>query len=254
MKKYGFIVLIYLILFSYPILSKDKDFTPIPDNSKQMIIVIVASQDSSKAFLVKYERSNLNSEWRIVGDRFDVIVGKHGLAWGNGLHSIPIKGVIKKEGDYKSPEGVFSLSSVFGFANLENIKNLKMPYIHVSKMLECVDDKNSKYYNNIIERNLADSVDWNSSEKMIRYKTWYELGVVVNHNTNPIKYGNGSCIFLHYWEDENDITSGCTAMDKDEMHKIVYWLDSSSNPVLVQLSSIHYEKYKSIWNLPEILN
>jgi len=253
MKKFGFIILIYLILFSNSVISKNTNLNPIPDSSKQMIVVIVSHQDSSNAILIKYERSNSNNKWHKVGNRFEVIVAKRGLAWGNGLHSIDYKEAIKIEGDYKSPEGVFELSKVFGFSNIADIQNLKMPYIHISKMLECVDDKSSKYYNKLIERDIVDSVDWNSSEVMIKYKTWYEFGVVVNHNTNPIKKGNGSCIFLHYWEDENDITSGCTAMEPDKMREIIYWLDRASNPVLVQLSRLHYEKYKSIWKLPEIL-
>lgn len=255
MKKNRFIILIYLsiLIISNPIISKNKDLSPIPVNSKQMIVVIASTQDSSKAFLVKYERSTPNSKWEVVANRFDVIVGRRGLAWGNGLHSIENLENTKIEGDKKSPEGVFGLSSVFGFANIENVKKLNMPYIHISEMLECIDDKNSKYYNKIIDRDMVDSVDWNTSEKMIKYKTWYDFGVVVDHNTNPVEEGCGSCIFLHYAKDEDDITRGCTAMDPEEMRKIVDWLNRDSNPVLVQLTRQHYDKYKTIWNLPEII-
>jgi len=253
MKKYGFSILACLMLFPLSLISNNTKISPIQNNSKQMVLVVASHQDSSEAFLSTYERNDSKSEWHKVKNEFNVIVAKRGLAWGNGLHTISNEEVSKHEGDFKSPEGVFELSKVFGFLDVEDAKNIKMPYVHISKMLECIDDESSKYYNNLIERDLVDSVDWNSSEEMIKYKTWYDFGVVINHNTNPIIKGSGSCIFLHYWEDENDSTIGCTAMEPEKMRDIIYWLDSISNPVLVQLSRVHYEKYKSIWNLPEII-
>ena len=252
MKKYSFIILSSLLFFGNVTISKANILTPIPDNSKQIIVVIASSQDSSKAFLYKFKRDSSNNNWVKVGNQFEVIIGRRGLAWGNGLHSVNST-TNKKEGDYKSPEGIFELSKIFGFSKSNEVTNLKMPYVHISEMLECIDDKKSKHYNKIIERDKVDSVDWTTSEKMIKYKNLYDFGVIVNHNTNPVKEGSGSCIFLHYWKDTNDITSGCTAMEPKEMRNIIYWLDIDSNPILVQLSKVHYNKYKSLWNLPEIL-
>ena len=152
---------------------------------------------------------------------------------------------IKKEGDGRSPAGVFNLSSVFGYKPINEMKKLKMPYIHISDMTECIDDPNSKYYNEIVSRDeiqTEDSVDWRSSEKMREAGIYYELGVVVEQNSDPIVKGDGSCIFLHNWKEPNETMSGCTAMSPTNMVEIVNWLDADKNPIIVQLTKQWYDK------------
>ncbi len=181
-----------------------------------------------------------------------VVVGKNGLGWGSGLHpsndsEIPAK----REGDGKSPAGIFKLSAVFGFESPEKMRDLKMPYLHVSDALECVDDAGSRYYNQMIYRDKADSVDWHSSEKMRKIGAKYVLGVLVDHN-DAATPGAGSCIFLHIWGGAEDPTIGCTAMPSESIKAIVNWLDADKQPVLVQLTNALYQQFKAPWHLPEI--
>jgi D-alanyl-D-alanine dipeptidase len=79
----------------------------------------------------------------------------------------------------------------------------------------------------------------------------YELGVIVDHNACSVRAG-GSCIFIHLWRGPESPTSGCTAMDSTGIHDMVYWLDKSKNPVLVQLTKQLYVDLKRKWKLPEI--
>ncbi len=137
------------------------------------------------------------------------------------------------------------------------MSHLKIPYIHITEMVECIDDANSKYYNQIISRDEIleeDSVDWQSSEKMRFADIYYELGVVVDHNSDPIESGGGSCIFLHNWIDENETMAGCTAMDPAFMQEIINWLDESKNPILVQLTNQLYNELQDEWKLPELIS
>ena len=46
--------------------------------------------------------------------------------------------------------------------------------------------------------------------------------------------------------------AGCTAMDPDKMKEIVYWLDETKNPVLVQLTKQLYLELMRKWGLPEL--
>jgi D-alanyl-D-alanine dipeptidase len=232
---------------------EDSSANPIPANSQQMIVVITQSFDSAAASLYLYQKNGIESEWQLYAERIPAIVGKNGLGWGLGLHMIPQNsGPAKQEGDGKSPAGIFSMSSVFGFTPAEQMTALKMPYQHIRELIECVDDPNSVYYNTIIHRDQARQVDWNSSERMWRAQLWYDLGVVVDHNKNPAKKNAGSCIFLHYWANPQDSTSGCTAMSRSDMKNIVNWLDQDKHPILVQLPREMYDNYMKIWELPEI--
>jgi L,D-peptidoglycan transpeptidase YkuD (ErfK/YbiS/YcfS/YnhG family) len=119
--------------------------------------------------------------------------------------------------------------------------------------MECIDDVNSKYYNRIVSRKEiedSDEVDWHSSEKMRNAGIYYELGVVVDHNSNNIVSGAGSCIFLHNWADPDETMSGCTGMAPENMKEIVYRLDESKSPVLVQLTKEIYHDVINEWDLP----
>jgi L,D-peptidoglycan transpeptidase YkuD (ErfK/YbiS/YcfS/YnhG family) len=227
--------------------------SPIPSNSDQLIVVITGSFDTQDAHLFRFQREDSFHPWINVTEAIPAIVGRNGLGWGIGLqHPDSTLTPLKKEGDGKSPAGVFTLSAVFGYAPVENMDGLKMPYIHIVEMLECVDDVNSLYYNSMVMRTAVDSVDWESSERMWRGKIWYEQGVVVDHNMNPAQPGCGSCIFLHNWAGPDDTTSGCTAMDPAELRKIIFWLDSSKNPLLVQLPKTVYARLQQPWNLPSL--
>ena len=64
-----------------------------------------------------------------------------------------------------------------------------MPYIHITEFVECIDDDNSEYYNQIVSRDSiekVDQADWNSSEKMNDAGIYYDLGVVVDYNADPV--------------------------------------------------------------------
>lgn len=77
---------------------------------------------------------------------------------------------------------------------------------------------------------------WASVERMKRRDHLYELGLIVKHNTEPAVAGKGSAIFLHLWRSPGAPTLGCTAMDKQELIRLLTWLDPAKHPLLVQAS------------------
>jgi L,D-peptidoglycan transpeptidase YkuD (ErfK/YbiS/YcfS/YnhG family) len=111
---------------------------------------------------------------------------------------------------------------------------LKMPFVQVDTNFYCVDDAASSYYNTLIKQDTAKH-NFNSFEYMKRNDDLYEYGVWILYNSDPVTAGNGSCIFLHIWRNENSGTAGCTAMAKENMLKLIHWLNKKRNPVLLQI-------------------
>jgi D-alanyl-D-alanine dipeptidase len=223
--------------------------------SRQLVVVTTESWNAVDGELRRYERKKTDQTWKAVGEMIPVVVGRNGMAWGEGLHgAVPISGKdsypVKKEGDGCSPAGIFSLSSAFGYAPREQAGNLKLPYTQAVKTLECVDDSQSTQYNKVIDRNSVNNPDWKSSEQMLRDDDQYRLGVIVDYNPKG-QAGCGSCIFMHIWEGPGKGTAGCTAMAADSMEEVLRWLDAEKRPALAQLPRDEFERYRKLWRLPE---
>lgn len=241
-----------VLLFSSCNNKQQTDESVIPPKTTQLILVVTDSDSAFNGKLRRFERASINAPWQSVDSEMAIVVGKNGLGWGVGLHpKNTVEGLPnKKEGDGKSPAGIFKLSAVFGFPPAEEMVFLNFPYLHVNEALECVDDANSRFYNQVVENTAVDSIDWQSSEKMIKVDPQYRLGVTVDHNFPNPQPGGGSCIFLHIWKNNETPTIGCTAMAATDMETIAKWLDESKHPVLVQLTADLYQQFKTEWQLP----
>lgn len=216
--------------------------------SRQVLLVTSASWDATTGQLQLFERESLAKPWTAVGKPIPVSLGRTGMAWGIGLHTAPRSAAPdKREGDGKAPAGIFGISSAFGYAG--NGATQAFPYITIASGLECVDDPLSSSYNTILDAS-AHPKDWNSSETMLRPDGLYAAGAVVDHNSDPVSAGKGSCIFLHIWRGPDKPTAGCTAMEEGALRSLLSRLDSGRKPLLVQLPRAEYQKLKKEWGLP----
>jgi hypothetical protein len=229
--------------------------------STQIIVVTTSDWNMVDGRLRRYERGTEHEEWHPVGEPISIVIGRNGLAWGIGI--VPTDDVqvrsaadpVKREGDGKSPAGVFALGTAFGYAS-EPLRGLKMPYLNLTPSIECVDDSGSKHYNRIVDRSVL-APDWNSSEHMRNAGEAYRWGVVVDHNgtvagdTNPPEPGSGSCVFLHIWH-RHQGTAGCTAMSQTDLETLLTWLDPARQPLLIQLPTPTYERLIDRWMLPKL--
>ena len=206
----------------------------------QLIVVTTPDWNATAGTLQRYDKHLFH--WRAVGQPIEVVIGRSGLAWGRGLHP-PMIGPQKREGDGKSPAGVFAIGTAFGFAPSAQFK---LPYLPLRETTECVDDTASAFYNQIVER--AAASDWKSSEKM-RAVPQYQWGAFVSHNT-PAHAGSGSCIFLHIWSGPQSTTTGCTAMREADLLTLLHWIDPKQSPRIVQLPRAEYERLRKEWRLP----
>ncbi len=187
--------------------------------SRQAIVVVTENWAATTGTLQRYERGSVQEPWRKVGEAVPVVIGRKGLAPAGQ----------KREGDGRSPAGVYPLGTAFGFAA---DADLHIPYRQLRDTTECVDDSDSFYYNQIVDRDMIPRIDWSSSERM-RAIDQYRWGVVVDYNT-PAQPRRGSCVFLHIWSGPGSTTTGCTAMPQEDLQTLLRWLDPTANPQLVQ--------------------
>ena len=216
----------------------------------QAVVVLTEGWEATSATLQRYERAAPDSEWRAVGEAVPAMVGRTGLAWGQGLHGEPGDGPVKREGDGKAPAGIFRLESAFGYAAADSVPWIQLPYAGTDASVECVDDPRSRSYNRLVDRDTIPEPDWASHEEMRRQDGIYRLGVWVDHNAAPAVPGGGSCIFLHIWRAPGVPTVGCTAMADADLEALLSWLDPRRRPVLVQAPRAGYERLRTALALP----
>jgi len=226
---------------------------PLPPSCQQLVVVVTPTWESCKGTLYRFDYSARFAGWYQNGQSCPIILGRHGMGWGRGLHQISSDTEpIKTEGDGRSPAGVFQLGSAFGFPPANNMRHLRLPYIRITNQLECVDDPESRYYTRLLERNQVDSIDWQSAENLSQASRAYYLGVVIEHNTVMTQKNAGSCVFLHCWTAPDDATPGCTTLERKDMEILVNWLNAAAEPVLVQLPLSVYRTYQKAWKLPDL--
>ena len=110
----------------------------LPMQPGQMILVVTKDWQAVDGRLQRFEF--VGRAWQPVGPSIRIVVGRHGMAWGRGEHPMPQPGPQKKEGDGKSPAGVFDLRYAFGYEPPDKVPGIKLPYVQCTRGLECVDD------------------------------------------------------------------------------------------------------------------
>jgi uncharacterized protein YijF (DUF1287 family) len=217
---------------------------PISASTRQLVLVVGDGWNDFHGQAQRFERDSVGGEWRAVGDAVKIVLGHAGMAWGRGLHGegAPAKsdGPHKREGDGRSPAGVFMLGGAFGRSDAFATA---LAYTSESSTLRCVDDSSSAHYNQIVDAAQVDE-DWSSAELMRRY---YELAITVEHNATNVREA-GSCIFLHAWRDAESPVTGCTAMADDDLEQLAAWLEPGA--VLVSLPRALLDDFTGAWRLP----
>jgi len=129
----------------------------------------------------------------------------------------------KREGDQKTPSGLFRLDYVFGYASSAQTR---MPYRQATPADKFVDDSTSPQYNRWVQG----AADAKRFEAMRRADGLYEYGIVIRYNMDPVVPGRGSAIFFHIWPGPDGQTAGCIALEKSALRQIISWLDPTRNP------------------------
>jgi L,D-peptidoglycan transpeptidase YkuD (ErfK/YbiS/YcfS/YnhG family) len=222
---------------------------PVPDDARQLILVVVPHVDDSHAAVTRWDRGPAG--WAQVGAEVPARIGTHGVAWGRGLHP-PQDGLQKQEGDGRAPAGVFALGDAFGDAPTPPA-GVEWPYHGVGPRDLFVEDPARPEYNTWVHVDGDRPLEpWEQRAVMKQGDPAHALKVFVAHNAAPgVVPAAGSAIFLHVWRrDGAATTAGCTAMARPALDTLVDWLDPAAHPVLVLLTSADRERLRAAWSLP----
>ena len=141
-----------------------------------------------------------NKDTLILDDfKFKCCVGKNGFT----NH--------KKEGDKKTPIGLFELENLYFRKDKFPKLDSKLKKIPITKNMGWCDDVKSQKYNKLI--NISKKIKY---EKMFRNDSSYDLLIPIKYNMSKPKKNKGSAIFLHITSNYKK-TLGCVAVKKKDM-------------------------------------
>lgn len=216
--------------------------------SLQLLLIEASDWDATHGQLKRIHRATPDAAWTQVGDPIPVNLGRKGLAWSAGFSLEPKpEGPTKREGDGKSPAGLFSLPAAFAYDPAETTTD--MPLLHADPELVCVDDPASRYYNRVLRLEPSIVKDWTSHEDMRRKDEQYRYGLLVDHNHEGALPKGGSCIFMHVWSNPDAASSGCSSMSAENIQIVLGWLNPAAKPLLLQMPSAALAVFAERWKL-----
>ena len=221
----------------------------IPKGSSQCVVGVADGWNSTHVTLSYYERKV--GGWSKVGGDWKGRLGSSGLVWGRGLHPNPSGARLKKEGDGRSPAGVFDIGGVWG-AHRAVKKHPETFYHQVTPRDLWVEDGSSQYYNQFLSLDHEPATDWEKKAQMKQNDYPQSLKMFIAHNAHPNVVPNGgSSIFFHIWRrDGAAATAGCTTMVEERLRWLIATVDPGRRPTYVLLPRAEYNKLKSEWKLP----
>lgn len=224
----------------------------LPADCRQVIVGSADGWNSSHVQLSLLEKGPRG--WVMAKGPFPARLGKSGLVWGNGLSAPPAGGAAKKEGDLRSPAGIFELGGAYGTVP-EPRKKRAMPYRRITSRDMWVDDPASPLYNRHVVLGHEPATPWEFKQQMKLNDYAHSLKLFIKHNAvgEPGRNvpGGGSSIFFHIWRQGGAFpTAGCTAMSEENLRAMIAWLDPAMHPVYVLLPRQEYLRLRRAWGLP----
>lgn len=168
----------------------------LPADCSQVIVGSADGWNSSHVQLSLLEKGPRG--WVMVKGPFPARLGKSGLVWGRGVSFPPAGGPVKKEGDLRSPAGIFELGGVYGTVPAPQ-KKRSMPYRRITPRDMWVDDPASPLYNQHFVLKHDPVTPWEFKQQMKLNDYAHSLKLFIRHNAadgrrKPVP-GAGSSIF-----------------------------------------------------------
>ena len=184
-------------------------------SSSQLLYVDPDAKTPACAIL--YPLKRFKNHWVLAFGPIPANLGRNGMApaWE------------KREGDGRTPTGIYALKRAFGFTAAFRTH---LDYHQLQPDDVWIDDVQSPDYNRLVKCGDAKAM---SFEAMFSERVAYRYGLVVEYNTHPVIKGLGSAIFVHVQKAKGIATSGCVSVNERAMIKILSWLDPSQKPKIV---------------------
>jgi len=127
----------------------------------------------------------------------------------------------KKEGDYSTPKGLFSLRKLYFRKDRFGIPNCKLNKKKIKKDMAWCDDPKHKKYNEEIKIH-----NKQLKESLYRKDHKYDYIISISHNEKKIP-NKGSAIFIHLTDDYKP-TAGCIALRKKDFEILLKLIDKET--------------------------
>ena len=151
-----------------------------------------------------------NKNTLIIDDfKFRCCVGKEGIKSN------------KKEGDYSTPKGLFSLKKLYFRKDRIGIPKCKINRKVIKKNMAWCDNSNHRKYNEEIKTHNKDL-----KENLYRKDHKYDYIISISHNEKKIP-GKGSAIFIHLTNNYTT-TAGCIALKKKDFEILLKLIDKKT--------------------------
>lgn len=184
-------------------------------------LIAVRHLAGSKALLTYFQKTEAG--WRRIFS-CPANIGKNGVGK-------------EKEGDMKTPLGVFNLSTPFGIKpdpSLDDPYGRRIgDYLHLTEAHYWCG-QSGPYYNQLIDsRNPPEGYAPNEEdEHLIRYSPSYNYSMFIDYNREG-KAHLGSCIFLHCTS-SSPHTAGCVAIEERLMRELMLELKDGARIVIYE--------------------
>ncbi len=187
------------------------------DGCRQAVAVVGGSDSQCSIFFFAREENSPAGEWTCLGTC-------RGTAGINGM----VDAERKREGDGCTPCGAYNLRrGLWRTADIDT----KLAMELYDEGCVWIDDPAREDYNTLVHG--VDAQADAHGERLADIGEPYDYIVVVEYNTQPVKAGAGSAIFLHVWRGEGMPTAGCVAMPREDMRRMIEWLDPQQKPMIV---------------------
>ena len=227
----------------------------LPANCSQAVLGIADDWNSSFVSLSLVEK-HARGQWVRTLGPIRGRLGRNGLVWGLGLHANPPRATTKREGDGRSPAGVYAIGGLWTTTKVPVKHHRKIPEIRVGPCdLWVSDPATPQYYNRYIRLKRPASTPWEIKEQMRQSDYAHSIKLLICHNTaetpgRPI-VGAGSSIFFHIWRNDGGApTAGCTSMSEQNLRSIISRLDPARHPAYILLPRAEYARLRAAWRLP----
>jgi L,D-peptidoglycan transpeptidase YkuD (ErfK/YbiS/YcfS/YnhG family) len=218
--------------------------------ARQMIVCLAPRQSSFEGTLQLFSR-DASGKWQADSRPWPVLFAPKGLAWGRGINP-PQAGPQKTSNDHRNPAGLFKVGFALGYAPTLPPGAHGWPYHQVTNRDAWIDDPTvPEEYNHLYTLPPgAPLPPWWEKERLHLGDNAYQWMVLIEHNYDQPVANAGTLIFFHIRRGEHYRTAGCTTMRKEDLERLIKWLQPGSNALLAELARDDYTRVWNDWHLP----
>jgi len=140
-----------------------------------------------------------------------------------------------REGDGKTPVGVFHFTKAFGIAP---DPGCQLPYTQVGENEYWSGDvREGMQYNQMVDIRQYPGLNTAASEHIIDYNPHYQYCLNISYNEEGTP-GLGSAIFMHCFGPNKSYTGGCVALPKEKMRRVMQLVEPGCAVVIDSLENL----------------